>query len=303
MSRLIFTIALGVTLTACASTKPSSTAVDVRPAKITETKYDAQAALETARTLSAAGHKLESYKAYGVLLLRAPKKYEDRDAALLEFADIARSLGGSDVKYFAEAQAAYDMVSVPADLTKEQTIELTTGKALLAAATGADDLEAQLHKALALNNDDVRLWNALGRYHDGRKDWLSAQDSYVSALMAAHKTGTHQASAINNLGMSFLNQGRLDEARSKFVQAAGMNKDSIVYDNNRRLTDVLAGDLDAAFDGVSSGRAAVIYNDSGVIAERMGNTARARAYYKQAVTKSPTYFQMAALNLARIDGN
>lgn len=302
MSRIILSFVLGIALTSCASTKSKEAVLEVRPAEITQTKFDPAQALVTARELGAAGHKMESYKAYGLLLLRAPKDYSDRDATLLEYADIARRLGGSDEKYYGEAQAAYELISAPKDLTKPQNTEFSAGKALLAAATGADDLETKLHKALALNNDDVRLWNALGRYHDGRKDWLSAQDSYVSALMAAHKTGKHQASAVNNLGMSFLNQGRLDEARSKFVQAATMDGDNVVYDNNRRLTDVLAGDLDAAFDGVSSERAAIIYNDSGVIAERMGNTARARRYYKQAVTKSPIYFQMAALNLARIDG-
>jgi len=302
MLRFITALVLGLTLTACASTKTKEAPLEVRPAQITKTKYDPDGALEAARDLRGAGQKSESYKAYGVLLLRAPKDYADKDDALLEYADLARSLGGSHDKYYAESRAAYNMLSAPEDLSDEQTRELTAGKALLAAATGAHDLETQLHKALALNNDDVRLWNALGRYHDNKEDWLSAQDSYVSALMAAHKSGAHQASAVNNLGMSFLNQGRLKEARSKFVQAVGMDKDNVVYDNNRRLTDVLAGDLDAAFDGVSSQRAAIIYNDAGVTAERMGSPARARRYYKQAITQSPTYFQMAALNLARIDG-
>ena len=302
MSRFIITLTLGLMLTACASTKIEETKLEVRPAKITKTKYDPDGALIAARELRDAGQKTESYKAYGVLLLRAPKDYADKDDALLEYADLARSLGGNNEKYYGEARAAYDMISAPEVLSDAQTLELTVGKALLAAATGADDLEAQLHKALALNNDDVRLWNALGRYHDSQEDWLSAQDSYVSALMAAHKAGEHQASAVNNLGMSFLNQGRLKEARLKFVQAVGMDEGNVVYDNNRRLTDVLTGDLDTAFDGVSSQRAAIIYNDTGVIAERMGKPARARRYYKQAITKSPTYFQVAALNLARIDG-
>lgn len=157
----------------------------------------------------------------------------------------------------------------------------------------ADDPEVELNAALEINMRDTRLWIALGQFYDQAGRSLEAQSTYVQAL----KAGADHAVIVNSLGLSLVNAGRYDAALEKFQQANALSPDTVVFDNNRRMTLALSGDYDGATLSVSESRAAGIYNDAGVIAQRAGHTRIARQLFRRALDISPVYFPPAQANL------
>lgn len=306
--RNLLLISTCLVMSACATTKPAvETAamdIEVRPVtqstEIVETpKFDAGAALTSAKKLQKSSNYVASYDAYSIMLFSMDAGHESRAQAMLGLADSALSLSWHGEKYQSRAHKVYTEIAADKDNTPEKIRRAKSGLLLLDLADFTPDAaEKRLRTALQDSSSDPRLWNALGKVHDGNEAWLDALDAYVKAMTAAKKNGTSTAAVVNNMGMSLLMQGRKKEALSKFKQARKANPDMPVYDNNLRLAQTLSGKTDKAVKGLSETRAAQIYNDAGVIAEAQGKPNKAAELYKKALEVSPIYFELAEKNLA-----
>lgn len=306
--RKLILISTCLIITACATTTPpadeASMDIDVRPVtQSTETvktaKFVASKALARAAKLQKSSDHMASYDAYSVALLRMAGDHEARTQAMMGLADSALSLSWRGEAYQSRAHRIYTEITVDTGNTQEQ-IHRAKSSLLLLGLTDFTPGAAKKHLRNALQGspNDPRLWNALGKVHDGNEQWLDALDAYVKALAVAKKNGTGTAAVVNNMGMSLLMQGRKKEALAKFKQARKANPDMPVYDNNLKLAQTLSGKTDKALKGLSDSRAAQIYNDAGVIAEASGKPQKAASLYKKAIKKSPIYFELAEKNLA-----
>ena len=291
---------------ACATTKPALE-VQVRPvlnnsSPAQQQIFDARIALAEAQQLQSSSDYVASYEAYNVLLMRmGTKDYERkiRANALLGLADSALSLNWRGEKYDTHARETYTAISKDINSSEEHVLRAKSGILLLDITDlKPDEAEQYLRSAIADSPHDPRLWNALGKLHDGNENWLDALDAYVQAMTAAKQADASTAAVVNNMGMSLLMQGRKKEALAKFKQANKSSPDMPVYDNNLRLAQTLSGKTSAAVKGLSETRAAQIYNDAGVIAQAQGKAKKAKKLYKKAIEKSPIYFEVAEKNLA-----
>ena len=298
MRRLLCFVCVLALLPGCAITpapKVKTFDVKVRAAKLSDAAvFDAAAALTEADTAYAHGRFAEGLTAYQTIIMRAPDDFEGRGDALLGAADCAIALAAVSPEYLASAGAAL----MAAEKSGASNARLYASKTLLAIALGvSDDAEVQLNAALEANLDDPRLWNALGRFHDGREEWMAALETYVKAAYIANQNDKPLSPIINNMGMSLLMQGRSEEALDKFTQAVDLNPDTQIYDNNRRLALLLIGDPKTATQGIEDKALARIYNDAGYISARRGQTGTARSFYQSAINLSPVYFAKAEENL------
>jgi len=156
-----------------------------------------------------------------------------------------------------------------------------------------DNVEVAIHDGMMIDPDDARLWNAKGRWHDGRAEWMDALSCYVSAM----NTGKWRSSTINNMGMSLLLQGRFAEAKDKFKQSIDLNPDSIVYDNNLRMAHILTDNFGAALKDIGDSRAADLLNDAGFVSANRGKKKLAEKLFRKALDISPVFHPDAQANL------
>jgi len=144
------------------------------------------------------------------------------------------------------------------------------------------------------NLHDIRLWNALGRFHDKQENWVPAQRTYLKALNTGAKG---QSSVVNNLGMSFLKQGQYYMALEKFKHAIDLKPSRTLYDNNRRLTLALMNDYNAATDEIPAEQASMLFNDAGFIALTQKKYETAESLLTRAIDISPHFNVNAETNL------
>ena len=303
MPRLFVILLLGLCVSACSTTKTKNIAalekVEVRAAEMVENDmFDAKEAHLQADKFYAAGDFKGALASYENTLVGASTDYDARIEALLGYADSALALSGASELHLKNANRAYAKVAEISDLTTPQKNRLLSGQVLLEIAVDeSEDAEVLLNEALEVNLDDPRLWNALGHFHDRRSEWVLATETYVKAMSAANDGNFPLAPVINNMGMSYLMQGRSRDALKKFEQAHKMNSENYIYDNNRRLALIMTGRLDKAVKDLTEKRAAQIYNDAGYFSASRGQNGTAEYYYKKAIKLSPTYFEKAELNL------
>ena len=305
-------ISICLLMTACATVKPETAAIQVRPVmkssgEIKLTNFNAQSALAAALDFQNQANYQASYESYGLLRLRLKADDEIYPQVLLGLADSALALmwRAGDTrhseKYETQARGLYEKISMHDNSSKGNKHRVTSGLLLLDLADYTPKVaKKHLTSALLKNPNDPRLWNALGEIHDGNKDWLEALKVYVKALSVAQKNNQSTAAVINNMGMSLLMQGRKKEALNKFKQAKKSQPNMPVYGNNLRLAQTLSDKIDQALNGVNDTRAAQIYNDAGVIAQSQGKTKKAASLYKKAIEISPVYFELAENNLAEL---
>ena len=294
MRRLIHTAVLCSFLSAC-STLPNQsieTPADIADAKpvfqvqpasrISEDLFAIEDPLALAVEARWNGDHALAYSYFYKAWLATPQN-ED---VVIGLVDMALRTG-----HLEQAYSAADKIKVDADRAKAK---LVTAKVLAEIAVGkSSDPELRLNQALENDPTDPRLWNALGRFHDSTGAPLRAQDAYLQALAV----GGSDASVINNLGMSLLMQGQREAAFSKFEQAAELQPDTPLYDNNRRLTLALLGDYKGATEGLPSETASDILNDAGFIAKTRNETVQATTLFKAAIDSSETYHARAHENL------
>lgn len=182
----------------------------------------------------------------------------------------------------------------PAWQEGEYTQEIAVGKILSGIYTQQfDNVETAINDGMVLDPNDARLWNAKGRWHDGRREWMEALSCYVAAM----ELGQWRSGTINNMGMSLLMQDRTEEAKEKFLQAVDLSRDTEIYDNNLRMTHILQGNLRAALDDIADRRAANILNDAGYVAFKKDKFELAEMLFSKALEISPIFHADAQANL------
>lgn len=142
-----------------------------------------------------------------------------------------------------------------------------------------------------------RAWNAIGRNHDMQGDWDKALKNYDRAL--AVNAGA--PSIYNNRGVTQLMQRRYVAAATSFRQALMLDPDSAVAQMNLRLAIAWQGRYREALAGLKSDRLPEALNNVGFIAMRRGDYYLAETYFRQALAKSPSFYEKAAENLEYLE--
>ncbi len=273
-------------ISACATTGPETP--DIQPVEqALHSEIDVAALMAEGEVAYELENYTECRTAFKTIVLRDDANWPAR----IGLGNCALALGDTDLAF-----QSFDG-DLPEDAIPDTLRAVDVGRALteVMSRTSEDPFQV-LEGVIEHADDDPRLWNALGRLYDEKEQWLSALDCYVSALA----TGRASSSVINNMGMSLMRQGRFKEAKIKFAQAIELKPDSRLYDNNRRMTLFLAGDLVRGLKDLPDARAANLLNDAGFIAMQQDRTALAKLLFEEAIKTSPTYLAKAEENLERL---
>lgn len=152
-------------------------------------------------------------------------------------------------------------------------------------------------KAVALNDELWRTWNGLAYYYDSAKDWKQSEVSYTNAL----KVRRDKPSLFNNRGFSKLMQSRYEEAIADFQEALKLDANLKVTRMNIRLAQAWLGRYGEATAGVSKKELPKILNNIGYIAMLKGEYATAKMYLSRAMELSPSFNEMASINLQKLE--
>ena len=129
--------------------------------------------------------------------------------------------------------------------------------ALMAAMRTGDT--APLQMALITKTRDPRLWTALGRFQDRDGAHAQARESYRAAAQAGARPGL----ASNNIGQSFLLEGRANMALRAFEAAVQQDPHDVRFDNNRRRALLALDRLPEAIAELNADRAAGFLTQAG----------------------------------------
>ena len=155
---------------------------------------------------------------------------------------------------------------------------------------------AELELAL---QEDPSLWqaaNGLGLVSDFEKRWDDAEASYKRALEAK----SDAAAVHNNLGYSFLLQGRIDEATEAFSTSLSFEPNLTVAKANLRLALAAKGRYTDAIAGTDRKTLPQVLNNIGYVAMVLGDFESADVFFNRAIDESPIYYDTAQENLARL---
>jgi Tfp pilus assembly protein PilF len=156
---------------------------------------------------------------------------------------------------------------------------------------------AHLEKAVVLDPKRWRAQNGLGVLADLESDYPSAVNYYRAALAVQPDS----AMLLNNLGYSMYLCGDLDNSAAEFVKALTKNPR---YAPARRNLGLVYARKGAYADAVKLLQTvmteAAAYNDAGYVAMQKGDYPNAERLLTEAVDRSPTYYQIAEENLARV---
>ncbi|MBW0144067.1 hypothetical protein [Sphingomicrobium clamense] len=261
------------------SASPAAAQDDARSA---QTQLDEAAyALSEGRTVQARAMLAEAVR------LGASGEPVDRLLADLSFAD------GRYTQALARATAL--LRQHPDDIV------LLERAGLAALSLGKDDqASAFLARAARLGSQRWRTYNGLGVLADRRADWAAADAAYAQAEALV----TPQATLFNNRGWSMLLQGRWEEALGPLTQAFAMEPQNPLYSANLALASMaLDNDLPRREDGEGDAQFAARLNDAGVVAAAQGMQRKAIAAFTRAIEARSQYYERAATNLARIEGD
>lgn len=167
------------------------------------------------------------------------------------------------------------------------------GIALALADGNSEAGQASLHAAVARDPSLSRAWNALGYYHDSRREWRQAAESYARALAV----DPNSAMILNNRGFSMLMQGRIKEALADLGQALRYDPTLRPARENLRLALAWDGQYMLALAGAEGGDKARVLNNVGYVAMLRGDHDDAEAFLLQAIEVDPAFNAVAARNL------
>jgi Flp pilus assembly protein TadD len=160
-----------------------------------------------------------------------------------------------------------------------------------------DQAREYLERAIALDPSRWRAYNGLGVLADMQKDYSAAVTNYQAALAIA----PNSAMLLNNAGYSRYLAGDLDAAAATFIKSLSCDT---TYAPARRNLALLYARKGAYRDAVqllsTVVTEAVAYNDIGYVAMLKGDYASAERLLQEAVDRSPTYYELAARNLAAV---
>lgn len=156
-----------------------------------------------------------------------------------------------------------------------------------------------LRRAVEIDPSRWRSHNALGVLADASHDYAAAMGHYLAAL--AVRPGS--AMLLNNLGYSHYLAGSLDEAELLYQQAQAAQPGYRPVLANIGLLHARRGHYDQALEvmtGVMG--AAQAHNDVGYVAYQNGDLGDAERLLTEAIRLSPSYYETAHKNLARVQG-
>ena len=162
------------------------------------------------------------------------------------------------------------------------------------------EAEAFLRRAVRLGSARWRTFNGLGIVADRNGDWSVAEEAYARASALDHDP----AVLFNNRGWSLLLQGRWEEAIGPLTQAVAAAPGHARYAANLALAEVAVDqDLPHRREGETGDAFAARLNDAGVVASVQGLERKAIAAFTRALEARSHYYERAASNLARIEGD
>ena len=242
-------------------------------------------ALERASLMLADGRTQDAFEEYGRVLNADPDNVE----AKLGVAE-ARMADGN-------LQQAKELFDETAKLPAAKPRALQ-GRGLALLMLGQRDGAAEaLRGAVEADAKLWRAWNALGQLADDQRQWDDARASYDKALA----TTTAPWIVYNNIGFSLLLQGKQDESREFFAKSLQLHPGTEVADNNRRLALALQGKYTEAVTGVAKERLPAALNNAGYAAMLRGEYPGAESYLARAIETSPSFYEMAAKNMLRLN--
>jgi Flp pilus assembly protein TadD len=160
-----------------------------------------------------------------------------------------------------------------------------------------DQARQRLEHAIALDPSRWRAHNGLGVLSDLQHDYSAAIVHYQAALAIT----PNSAMLLNNAGYSQYLAGDLDAAAATFVKSLSCDT---TYAPARRNLALLYARKGAYRDAVqllsTVVNEAAAYNDIGYVAMLKGDYASAERLLQEAVDRSPTYYEVAARNLAAV---
>jgi len=221
------------------------------------------------------------------LLGRAVFDVGDRPRAQLIAAEVQLASGA----YRQAATAFRELVT-----SQEVKARALQGEGIaLSLADGASESGyVSLQAAVAQDPSLARAWNALGYYHDLRREWQEAAESYTRALVI----DPNSAMILNNRGFSMLMQGRIKEAVADLGEALRQDPALRPARENLRLALAWDGDYALALAGAEDGGLARALNNVGYVALLRGDQDSAEALFLRAIEADPAFNTTAARNLA-----
>lgn len=156
--------------------------------------------------------------------------------------------------------------------------------------------EDDLRKAVGRDPSLWRAWNGLAQIQDGERAWTASRGSYEKALTVVPDSPVVH----NNLGFSFMMQGRVEEATRAFLTALRRQPDLKAAQANLRLALAWEGRYVDALAGVGMAQLPEVLNNLGYVAMVKGDLPVAEAYFTRAIEASPSYYRIAAENLIRL---
>lgn len=263
------------------------------------------------------------------LLLAAPLKAQDLSPALQNQLDEAayalsegrtlqaRTMLGEAVRLGAHGEAVERLL---ADLDfAERRFEQSLARTRMLLVANPDDIvlleraglstlalgnsaeaESMLQRAVRLGSDRWGTFNGLGIVADRKGDWAGAEAAYAQA----ERLGPDHGVLFNNRGWSLLLQGRWEEALLPLTQAVAMAPDNKRYTANLALAEMaVSEDLPRRGENETDDSFAARLNDAGVVAAAQGLDTKAIAAFTRAIEARSQYYERAASNLARIEGD
>lgn len=176
-----------------------------------------------------------------------------------------------------------------------QSPRAQSGRLLISVLAGLNPSpEAALRDQLETQSGDPRLWNALGKVLDDQGNGNAARQAYAMAAMCGQAPGLED----NNIGQSFLQEGRYAAAAEKFSQAKRASPKAERFENNYRLALILHKDYRAALADLPEDRAANLLSDAGVIADGREEPELAKLLFTKALSLNSVFDARAARYLS-----
>ena len=160
----------------------------------------------------------------------------------------------------------------------------------------AEAAEVDFKLAPKIDPGRWRSWNVLGILADLNGNPADARAFYYRALAILPDSPT----LINNIGYSFLMDGKYSQAESMLHKGLVMGFEDVVMRNNLSMAIAWQGRYEEAIqviDGVLPRRSAL--NNVGYIAMSRGDIEVAKQLFSEALEISPSYYVRAAQNLSR----
>ncbi len=176
-------------------------------------------------------------------------------------------------------------------------VDALEGRALARLGVGRDvEAAADFDAVLAQDAKRWRALNGMGMFADLRGDYDAAQKWYEQAL--AVQPG--EAAIWNNYGWSRMMAHDYVQAERLLGDALSRKPSAPRINANLAVAIAWQGDYERALR-IARRTAAegVAYNDVGYIALLRGDATIAAGYFQQAIDKSPSWFERAAVNLER----